>query len=236
MTKILAICGKKKSGKDTCANFLARNATELLAEPNKSVKIYHWGDALKEFLIEYLDIPRNLLYGTDDDKNKLTHIRWEDMPHYEEILTTRYKNQLAMLGGYQLAEIEDCTQFKDKIVQQLDGYMTVREILQHVGTEVMRRMNNKVWVNKLVTQIKRDNYDYALIADTRFPIEVEKIITLGAKTLRLTRHNNSGDTHISETALDNYEKFDYIIDNLNQSVVETYENLKDMIKIFGWDR
>jgi len=228
MTKILAICGKKKSGKDTCANFLVRNANELLDNP-KSVKIYHWGDALKEFLIEYLDIPRALLYGTDEDKNKLTHVKWTDMPHYETLLK-KGKNKLLQDKGY--LEFSDAD-LNDIIHKQYTGQMSVRQILQEVGTGVMRTMNDCVWVNKLVTQIKRDNYDYAFIADTRFPLEIEKITALGAKTLRLTRCTNN-DNHISETALDNYKDFDYTIDNMNQDVADTYISLVEMIQKFGW--
>lgn len=44
------------------------------------VKIYHFADILKELSINVFNLSPSQVYGTDKDKNTLTHIRWEDAP------------------------------------------------------------------------------------------------------------------------------------------------------------
>ena len=66
-------------------------------------------------------------------------------------------------------------------------------------------------------------------------LEVEVIHKIDGKVLRLTRCIDDNDKHISETVLDNYQKFDYIIDNNKQTVNETYNSLVEMILNFKWN-
>ena len=44
------------------------------------VKIYHFADVLKELAINIFNLTPNQVYGTDQDKNTPTHIKWEDAP------------------------------------------------------------------------------------------------------------------------------------------------------------
>ena len=44
------------------------------------VKLYHFADALKSIATDLFDIAPMMVYGTDDDKNSLTHYQWENMP------------------------------------------------------------------------------------------------------------------------------------------------------------
>jgi len=44
------------------------------------VKIYHFADVLKSLTIQLFNISPRAVYGTDDDKNSLTHYLWENMP------------------------------------------------------------------------------------------------------------------------------------------------------------
>jgi hypothetical protein len=48
------------------------------------IKVYHFADYLKKITIDLFDLELKDLYGNDKQKNKLTHIKWEDMPENTE--------------------------------------------------------------------------------------------------------------------------------------------------------
>lgn len=104
-----------------------------------------------------------------------------------------------------------------------------RNAIQFWGTDVRRKQNYNYWVNKL-TQLSIENINKGksvYISDTRFPNEVDSIIDLDGKVIRLevneeTRSKRIVDrdnlqptmehlNHSSETGLDNY-KFDRVFD------------------------
>jgi hypothetical protein len=45
------------------------------------IKMYGLADTLKDMCVDIFGIPRNQCYGTDEEKNSLTDIRWENIPH-----------------------------------------------------------------------------------------------------------------------------------------------------------
>lgn len=44
------------------------------------IKVYHFADPLKEMAINLFGLTHQQVYGTDEDKNGLTHLLWENMP------------------------------------------------------------------------------------------------------------------------------------------------------------
>jgi hypothetical protein len=44
------------------------------------VKVYHFADPLKEMAINIFGIEARQVYGSDKDKNELTHLLWENVP------------------------------------------------------------------------------------------------------------------------------------------------------------
>lgn len=97
-----------------------------------------------------------------------------------------------------------------------------RSLLQFVGTDVIRNINENYWVDFVLDMIYffSDCWDYVIIPDTRFPNEVEHLRERGENTihLRVERTNFTSpltkeqQAHPSETALDNVEP-DYLIKN-----------------------
>lgn len=106
-----------------------------------------------------------------------------------------------------------------------------REMLQYVGTDVIRKRNPNLWVNfvALMLQYFHENWDYVIIPDCRFPNEISKIIDSGfeAVHLRVVRGNfenplpEEQQLHPSETALDDVAP-DYYIKN--DGTLEDLEN------------
>lgn len=99
--------------------------------------------------------------------------------------------------------------------------LSAREVMQFVGTDIFRKMKPNVWADATITKIKIEDHNYAVIADCRFPNEVEAIKNAGGTVIKLTRNPHNSD-HISETALDpanyNPSNFDYVLDNVNLSI------------------
>lgn len=114
-----------------------------------------------------------------------------------------------------------------------DHQLTAREVLQIVGTDMFRKMQKHVWSNATIRKILRDQPDMAIIADCRFPNEVEAIKRVGGIVIKLTR-NPHNSHHSSETALDSdqYDQsvFDLIIDNQNIDITEQNKTIYNFIK------
>ena len=122
-----------------------------------------------------------------------------------------------------------------------------RTLLQTLGTDIVRKNNENAWVNcvmEIVVGLKTE-FDYVLIPDTRFENEIEnwKDINVPSISVRINRYDSNLDLfdnklsteqkeHPSETALDNYDKFDYIIKNITETDLQSeaqriYRELED---------
>jgi hypothetical protein len=99
--------------------------------------------------------------------------------------------------------------------------LTAREVLQIVGTDMFRTMQKHVWSNATIRRILRDQPTMAIIADCRFPNEVDAIKRVGGIVIKLTR-NPYNSFHASEIALDpeqyDQSNFDLIINNQSLSI------------------
>lgn len=239
MSLIIALSGKKQSGKNTAANYLSgkyllrtneiknfkintmgllefktNNHWSIVKEGdfnflfgNTGIKLYSFADYLKEFCIDVFGLTNEQCYGTDEQKNTLTSLKWENMPTPSFDLSEEFNL------GSDIA----CVKRMGK-----NGQMTAREVLQYLGTDIIRKMLNNAWVNATLNKIRKEKPDLAIITDARFPNEIEGVNSIGGKTVRLLRHANLIDEHYSEKALDNYshEKFTLVIDNRNDTIEE----------------
>lgn len=97
-----------------------------------------------------------------------------------------------------------------------DKFLTAREVMQFVGTDIFRKMKEDVWTQATLTKIMKEQPKLAVIADCRFPNEVEAVKKHNGLVIKLTRNPFNSD-HSSETALDinNYDhaNFDIVITN-----------------------
>jgi len=112
--------------------------------------------------------------------------------------------------------------------------------LQKVGTELFRNMIDKdFWCKSLMKTVDRvleyeDNI--IIIDDVRFPNEADAIKERGGILIRINREERP-DTgrdpnHPSEIALDDYEGFDYIIDN-DGTIEELYNKLEVILEQYN---
>lgn len=140
----------------------------------------------------------------------------------------KLKDIAEILTGVPKINFED-QEFKQQDMGPEWG-MTYRDLLQKLGTEAMRNgLHKNVWVNALFADFNIDEDEqvsYWIITDSRFPDELEAVKKHNGITIKVIRDsgNTIGTTHTSETALDNYTEWDYVIDNTG-----TLEELKTQV-------
>ena len=185
MTKIIGFSGRKQSGKSTSAEYI-----KYIIESNNlniSYNIYSFADPLKQDIcINILGLTYDQCYGSDDDKNTITSLRWDNKQ------------------------------------------LTAREAMEIIGTKIFRSLHTNVWVNATINKIQRDNLDLAIIADCRFPNEIEAIKNNGGQVIRLSWDPFNSESP-SESALDinNYDwsNFDFVIDNALMTIDQKNETI-----------
>lgn len=168
------------------------------------VKLYNFADSLKDMCINLFGFTYEQAYGTNEQKDQpVPHLLWKNMPR-------------GRVGK-----------------KQPKGEMTAREFMQFFGTNVMRKMHDDVWANACLNKIIKEGSDLAIVADVRFPNEVEAIKKAGGKVLRLER-NIHNDGHDSEVALDskNYDhsKFWKVLDNKKIDIGDTIKEVRRLME------
>ena len=181
------------------------------------VKLYNFADPVKDMCINLFGFTYEQAYGTDEQKNQpLPDIRWEDMPRHQNMkIMKKMPVDSKKSWGWR------------------EGEMTAREFMQFFGTDIMRKIHPNVWTNACLNKITKEGSDLSVVADVRFPNEVEAIKRAGGKVLRLERdvHN---DNHDSETALsaDNYNhsNFWHVLDNKEMTIGDTILEIKKLLE------
>ncbi len=115
-----------------------------------------------------------------------------------------------------------------------------RELLQTLGTEVIRQKLNKseMFIQRQLDDIEIYSYFYdaIIVPDIRLPREVDSVkekfdnvVTIKVQRINFdTDLTSSEQKHLTETAMDSYDDFDYVIIN------DTLDKLKeDIYKIYG---
>jgi len=184
------------------------------------VKMYNFADALKELCITMFDISHEQAYGKY--KNSLTKLKWENMPG---VITPEVASKLFFKNDDGINEADFAAM---GLLVHKGGFMTAREVLQFVGTDIFRRMYEPVWVNLLMNKIKEDSPLVAVIADCRFDNEAQAVLEADGTIVRLTRRPVR-DTHPSEDGFKDFTAFHKVIDNENLTLPAANQELLDFL-------
>ena len=201
---LIGISGKMGSGKDTLSIVM-----NYIADDNAPDSIGRWTQDVDDFAY----------------KNK----------KYSEKL----KYMVCFLIGCNRSDLED-REFKEKeLGEEWDG-LTPRKLLQLLGTEAGRQIiHPNIWVNALFADHENNKSEWLsatnskwIVTDVRFPNEANIIKEKGGIMIRINRpqYLDNGlvirkNEHLSETSLDEYDKFDYVIENDG-----TVQDLIDKVK------
>jgi len=115
-----------------------------------------------------------------------------------------------------------------------------RDLLQSIGIDLLKnKIDNKFLINRMCEDISVYSYfyDVIIITDARLidEIEVPKNIFSNVTAIRVNRNKENNLTlnqkqHITETNLDNYQNFDYVLENdedYDKLVIDTKRILKE---------
>lgn len=213
---IVAISGKLGSGKDTIGQII-----QCLTEDNLT------DGEIFEVLEGKLQIPN---------------------PDWQiKKMAGKLKEIASLILGVPVEKFED-RDYKESYLPDMWNYtdkngfkkqMTVREFLQRLGTDAMRDgLHPNTWANAFWSDYRPldpenaiDELDYSLctfpnwiITDVRFPNEAQSVKERDSVLIRVNRGGDTGN-HPSETALDDWEDWDYVIDNNR-----TIDHLIDVVK------
>lgn len=186
-------------------DFMVKKAIDTLSP---YVRLYSFADPLKkDICINILGLTWDQCYGSDENKNTLTSLKWKDMPEYN-ITWTRMKDY------------------------DPSGYMTARQVMEHIGTRIFRQIKLDSWVNGTINKIIHDKPKMAIITDCRFPNEIDIIKQHNGKTLRLSRSKYVSDSE-SENILDedkyDWNHFDYIVRNNDMTIYEQCMEIQNIL-------
>ncbi len=120
---IIALSGKKGSGKNTVAKYISiyfyKNYGML---HGVGVKEYAFADLLKEFCIDVLGLEKSQCYGSDDKKNTLTKYPW--------CMTPRYLKKHGLMTGRDVMQI-----FGTESVRQWFGNVWAEATVRRIRKE-----------------------------------------------------------------------------------------------------
>lgn len=132
-----------------------------------------------------------------------------------------------------------------KLITNWDGYdeNKPRTLLQDLGSEIRNNIGNNFFINRIIDDINvlKKYVDIITISDSRLPNELDLVSNsfsncYKVKIIRPNYDNNligAQKSHITETALDNYHNFDFIINNdgtIKDLEIKTKELLLNIIK------
>ena len=140
--------------------------------------------------------------------------------HFADIL----KETVQVLFG--IGEWETNTQEGKKTTIEWIG-KTVRELLQGVGQGLRDAIDPNLWIKALFANTK--NWSNYIIADVRYPNEVDAIKERNGVLLRINRKDAGAGNHSSEIVLDNYKEWDLVIDN-NSTKEDLFNILKKIVQ------
>ena len=239
---ILAISGKKQSGKNTIAKIINQLTNNKYEEKC-------FADKLKDIICLLIGCYRDQLENESFKSKELGEEWWYWYMERE--------------GGYSPIILDYLTTTK-KELKSYEGLElikpTPRFLLQFIGTNLFRnQLHPEIWVNSLMAEYKSklssnnpvDDLDWEprfiypnwIITDTRFENELEAVKKKGGITIRVNRPCNicggsgyhkmscpvskSGE-HYSEIALDS-AAFDYVVDN-DSDIQSLIEKIKEILK------
>lgn len=182
---IIGFAGRQRSGKTSICKYL---------EKNRGAAIITVASALKGLVSKLLNCDIDTLNARKDD---LT-------PIYQAFPQTRTSAWLDESIETVKQEIDVPTEVVEELFNSFLGdSTTVRDLLQNIGTELIRKYNPMWHVNKLMENINNTDSGLVVVDDMRFPNEREAVEKLGGQVFFIVRPDFTVQVsqHSSETSL-----------------------------------
>ncbi len=244
---IIGISGKMGSGKNTVASIIQK------LQPER-----HWEQ--KAFAGKLKAIA-SLLTGISVESMESHEVKNGELDEkWHQYFWSHYKlksdsNPLGRMGSFHATEAEARQEQARWSPNFEDGEIslhkpTLRWMLQNLGTEAIRRaIHPEAWTNALFADYKPVSYwsrDFGvstvqpnwIITDVRFENEAESVRQRGGILIRINRKSAADTgTHPSETELDGYQGWDWVIYNdgndlaaLESEVISFFNHILRILK------
>lgn len=247
---LIGISGKKQSGKDTVAKYLFSYIIQNSNQDNNNFIINN-----KSVIEQYFNEDFSKVYSNLDDNFYKTHIYKFATPLKQivsilldldpsELEKEVVKNtpicdfityKISFPNRFKSEEYYHDTESLNQRLEELQSSnifyslkkinITPRELMQYLGTDVIRNIDPNIWINLLDKTLKKRSQNCGLniiaITDVRFKNEVDYIRNNNGLIIRvIDTKNHIDDLHISENELNDNQYFDLTIYNNKENVNE----------------
>ena len=206
MGLLVAVSGKARVGKDTFSKFLASALKDITKE---DYTLIAYADELKRRLMEDFDLSHEQVYG---DLKEEPDTRYPKKRDYSKLH-------------------ED-----GKLWVEKDLYWSPREIMQFIGTDCYRKVDDVFWVKAVFKRIEKDKLQNVILTDCRFKDEIDAVLDKGGFHIRILRDHNQivhGMNHASEVSVEDDYKVDVLIDN-SGSLQDLANSAKDTASVIDY--
>lgn len=114
----------------------------------KHIMHANYADKLKHTLALMFNIPLEKLYGSNEEKNELSSVKWGNMD-----------------------QLVDSSYYKDK--KDPNGFMTYRELMEIFGTDILRTMDEDIHIKGAFVTLEKWDPAIGILADGRFVNEFQ---------------------------------------------------------------
>ncbi len=241
--KLFFLIGKKRSGKDTTADYIMDNYNAFkhqLAGPIKDALTFGYQSAVmaydcnrvhpiltrKEWEGEGYDRETKLNLTTQQVYTIMEHSMWY-LNNELKIKGVRFNSEGEMSAGA-FGTIK-------RVINSIEDEWSVRRLMQTLGTDIMVNHFDRMYWVKWFSVVYMDSFDktfeYFIVPDTRQDHELDAARAMGATVIHVVRPNNESskvDTHITEAGLPIREGDTVIIND--GSIEELYAKIEKAIK------
>ena len=236
--KLIAVSGVKGSGKDSVSSMLQY----CLSVPKMFRRYWFYkhfrkwikpkykrlafADPLKKMLSDLLNIPLENFYSRAFKEDYVITVSTLNVP------------QPRIVDDYLNLDFNKLSDSKfNKMVKQLDPALlecnlSLRQLLQYFGTEIMQKyFGKRVWINSTL----QDPSEYKLISDLRFIEEYNAVKERDGIIIYVNRPGYEFGQHASEREMKELlenNKYDFIIDN-NSSIEDLFKQVKHVVENYS---
>ena len=239
MKKIVLLCGRAGSGKDTAASMIANRF------PGQTFR-KAFDDPMKELARAVFLFSNDQLWGASEHRNRIDP-RLRDRKFFHECrdrfwtvggaFLTEWLQALAR-SGYPLKTLgigrpEITRRFLEWFeaweplddfsgtprhwkAKGLDVQRSPRGILQTLGTDFGRGVHPEIWISVALARVRDSSPGIYTFSDCRFENEIERVRLSGIPAAALlidSGESSISSTHASEHSLPSAAAFDYVIFN-----------------------
>ena len=176
---IYAFTGKKQSGKNTAVRIW-----QLLDIWNKNRGKVGLNNAFVEEQ-EFVFSPQKYGHGFQDILNNSSNWQLKSFAHKLKQICAILTNTETEDWDKEEFKKSSSSIIKEYFLHKVNIYYTNRELLQYIGTDLFRKLDNEIWINALFRSYKTD-FQW-LIDAVRFENEALAIRGKGGKIIRIIK-------------------------------------------------